>query len=54
MYCDKERSSFSANIRSSSKTSLSIVILIFSFNGFKIITSEIIISQNRIRYLQIA
>ena len=36
IYWDKERSSFSARIRNFSKISLSIVMLIFSFNGFKI------------------
>ncbi len=43
IYCDKERSSFSASILNFAKISLSIVMLIFSFNGFKIITSKIII-----------
>ena len=39
IYCDKERSSYSAFSFNFAKISLSIVILIFSFKGFKTITS---------------
>ena len=39
IYCDKERSSYSAFSFNFAKISLSIVILIFSFNCFKTITS---------------
>ena len=43
IYCDRERSSFSAKILIFSNISLSIVMLILFFNGFKTITSKIII-----------
>ena len=40
IYCERERSSYSAFSLSFAKTSLSIVMLIFSFKGFNIITSK--------------
>lgn len=49
MYWDNERSSFSAAMRSFSSRSLSIVILIFSFNGF-ILSPCLIIPYNAIEY----
>lgn len=39
IYCDRERSSYSAFSFNFTKISLSIVMLIFSFKGFNIITS---------------